>query len=102
MSGVSVEKKPVHYCGAPTRPGDKPFVYATVGFNSEEQRPIVFFNASGTFVSGESEAVRKLFKEKSYSENDIGDKERYWTDQDALKCWSPSIRATAQTTKRPS
>jgi hypothetical protein len=84
-SGVTMEKKPVHYCGERARPGDKPFIHTIVEFGSEEQPPIFSFNAIGTFVSGELDAVREKFKEKSYSENDVDDKQRNWTAKDVLE-----------------
>ncbi len=84
-SGVSMEKKPVHYCGESVRPGDRPFLGATVKFRPDKERPIFAFNAAGTFVSEQVETIRDEFKEKLYAEDESRDKQRYWTTQDALE-----------------
>jgi hypothetical protein len=74
------------FCGVPEPSGKKPFLNVSVGIEADKHHPFVFgFNASGTFADANLQAVRDQFTDKVYSEVDLRDKQRYWTEDEALK-----------------
>jgi hypothetical protein len=59
---------------------------AEISFGEDRHRPILRFNVTGTFIMDPGlQAVRDQFKGKAYSEYDMRDKQRYWTEEDAVE-----------------
>lgn len=81
-SGVSLTPSPIPYCGSAP---EKPFLNASVSFGANLQHPLISYNASGSFISGKLQALRDEYKDKAYSDLDLRDKQRYWTETDALE-----------------
>jgi len=56
-----------------------------MSLQADKDRPISWFNVKGSFVAdAELQAVRDRFKDRVYSD-EFKDKQRYWTEADALK-----------------
>ncbi|HKW24569.1 MAG TPA: hypothetical protein VJN48_02220 [Terriglobales bacterium] len=70
------------YCGVPQK---ERFLGAYVMFGRDKRRPILHFNASGTFIDSQLQAVREQFKSRVLTEYDLKDRKRYWMREEALQ-----------------
>jgi hypothetical protein len=66
--------------------GGEDFLSARISWAADKHRPISSFFANGNFLMGSGlGAIREEFRNRVYSQYDLHDKQRYWTDDDALR-----------------